>query len=76
MSGYEVTSPHGKLPYHSWSCVRCTAESGGTGCGRELIRAAAANHVERTGHSVIVVDGTSEHLHGLATTAEAAEAAR
>jgi hypothetical protein len=78
LSGYLVTSPHRPERFHRWFCDRldCGHEGGGSGSEREEIRSAATAHIERTGHGVTIIDGTSEHLYGLATAAEVPEAGR
>jgi len=76
MTGYLVTSPNRPERFHRWFCDRldCGHEGGGTGSEREPIRKAAAGHIESTGHGVTIIDGTSERLYGLATTASGAPA--
>lgn len=70
MSGYLVTSPYGPLPYHAWMCGGCPAGGGGLGTGREDARAGASAHIAESGHDVTLIDGTSERLLPVATTAE------
>lgn len=74
MSAYLVTSPYGPNRFHKWECDNCSDYGGGLGAERDEVRAAASAHVESTGHTVDVFDGTREGLYALATTAEAAEA--
>lgn len=73
MSGYLATSPNGPLPYHRWDCCRCPESGGGLDGEREQVREAARDHIEHSGHSVDVFDGTSEHLYPVATTVASSE---
>ena len=71
MSAYLVTSPYGPLSYHRWTCDewRCPRAFGGLAADRDEVRAAARAHVEESGHEVTIIDGTSEQLCPMATTA-------
>ena len=77
MSAFLVTSPYGPLSYHRWTCDewRCPRAGGGLSADREVIRAAAREHVEESGHHVTIIDGTNEQLCAMATAVADSEVA-
>jgi hypothetical protein len=54
-----------------WHCLMCHEEEIGSAVqGYAQLRTDAVEHVERTGHSVSMMKGTGERLHGRAVHAE------
>lgn len=67
-----ATSPYGPLLNASWMCLDCTDMIQGDpqGADGDLQRAAAAAHLEQTGHRVSIARGTLEVLYPMATAVQ------